>query len=116
MSTGRTCFEHLVMDTCQLIGRLNDFDQTQSKLALERCQRLEAQLAESQRRERAAVEDMVYAIFNLDECVVCKNPCNKERPKDGGRFEPLYKQGCGTWMCGNFEWRGPHEAGKGEPE
>lgn len=78
---------------------------------------LEAQLAESQRRERAAVEDMVYAIFNLEECVVCKNPCNKERPKDGGRFEPLYKQGCGgTWICGNFEWRGPQEAGNGGAE
>ncbi|WP_312611343.1 hypothetical protein [Oscillibacter sp.] len=47
----------MCFDAATLIDRLNDFDQTQSKLALERCQRAEAQLAQSQRRERAAVED-----------------------------------------------------------
>ena len=72
MSTGRTCFEHLALDTCQLIDRLNDCDQTQSKLALERCQRAEAQIAESQRRERAAVEAVPHT------CMFCAKKFPRE--------------------------------------
>ncbi|WP_294855641.1 hypothetical protein [uncultured Oscillibacter sp.] len=50
----------MCFDAASLIDRLNNFDQTQSKLALERCQRAEAQLAASQRQLRAAVEESKY--------------------------------------------------------
>jgi len=80
MSTGCTCFEHLAMDTCQLIDRLNDFDQTQSKLALERCQRAEAQLAQSQRRERAAV-DLIGKVLQSVE--VAFNATDYVKPNTG---------------------------------
>lgn len=47
MSTGRTCFEHLALDTCQLINRLNDFQNSQCAKLLARITALEAQLAEA---------------------------------------------------------------------
>lgn len=47
MSTCRTCFEHLVLDTCQLINRLNDFQNSQCAKLLARITALEAQLAEA---------------------------------------------------------------------
>lgn len=89
MSTGRTCFEHLALDACQLIDRLNDFDRTQSKIALERCQRAEAQLAESQRRERAAVNQIcknckAIALMNGVRHI-CLEECEWRVPQDAER-------------------------------
>ena len=64
---------------------------------------LEAQLAESQHRERAAVEQieqqMIFdAGMGREPCEICSNadktPCEECNPK----------------------WRGPQEAGKGEAE
>jgi hypothetical protein len=59
---------------------------------------LEAQLAESQRRERAAVEDL--ELNAACPCRVCKN-------------SKCYRRN-GRENC-KFEWRGP-QAGKGEAE
>ena len=52
----RMCVKVMLEGAADLIVRLNDFDQTQSKIALERCQKAEAQLAASQREKQAAVD------------------------------------------------------------
>lgn len=52
----RMCVKVMLEGAADLIVRLNDFDQTQSKIALERCQKAEAQLATSRRETQAAVE------------------------------------------------------------
>ena len=57
---------------------------------------LKAQLAASQRRERAAVEDMTEMAGSNAPCYWCKN-----------------KQGWTACKDCRFEWRGPQEAGKG---
>lgn len=106
MSTGETCFEHLVLDTCQLIDGLNDFDKTQSKILLARCQSLQAQLTESQRRERAAVEDLEWLMLRGDSadcCIFCRYDHTHDGPCAGQstKCEP--------------KWRGPQD-GKGEAE
>lgn len=44
MSTGRTCFEHLALDACALIARLNDFEHSQCAKLLEEVGRLRAEL------------------------------------------------------------------------
>lgn len=104
---------------------------------------LQAQLAESQRREKAAVENMT-AVLKRDSddiCAYCKNRIECE-----GQQCEKYSSGVGDvdgnypdwqWTCMDFdygtcslledtpcngcfdddykgfEWRGPHEAGKG---
>jgi uncharacterized Fe-S radical SAM superfamily protein PflX len=71
---------------------------------------LREQLAESQRRERAAVEDLKLALIDetLDPCNCCEygrtNHCTHP---DGPT--------CGETGGKNFEWRG-QQAGKGEAE
>lgn len=62
---------------------------------------LRAQLAESQRRERAAVEDLAIAC----SCDVCSK-------RGKVRFSSC--KSCITESA--FEWRGPQEAVKGEAE
>lgn len=57
MSTGRPCYEHMAQDACQLIDRLNDFDQSNSKVILEKCQGAFAQLTETERQLSTAVEN-----------------------------------------------------------
>lgn len=91
----RMCVKVMLEGAADMIIQLNDFDQTQSKIALERCQRAEAHLAESQRREQAAVEDLKAS----KTCLCCKN--------NGTR---LCKD-CDIFAS-NFEWRDPHEGGK----
>ena len=61
---------------------------------------VKSQLAESQRREQAAVEDL---------CEACKgSPCNNGI---------CMKKNCtGNHIPCDFEWRGPQEAGEGETE
>ena len=61
---------------------------------------LKAQLVASQRRERAAVEDMKIVVETASECNVCKH-------RVGVSGCPIRYKEC------NFEWRG-QEAGKGE--
>ena len=105
---------------------------------------LREQLAESQRRERAAVEDMT-AVLKRDSddiCAYCKNriecksqQCEKYSSGVGdvdGNY-PDWKwtcmdfdygtcslladtpcNGCIEDDCKGFEWRGPQEAGKGD--
>ena len=65
---------------------------------------LQAQLAASQSRERAAVEDMPHY------CGMCANHCTEEEAtqKCGEGWEG---EGCDDW-----QWRGPQEAGKGGAE
>lgn len=65
-----------------------------------------AQLAESQRREQAAVEDFEGCMKNKKErCAYC---IHDDECEPG---ESL----CYANVCG-FEWRGPQEAGKGDAE
>ena len=65
---------------------------------------LTAQLAESQRRERAAAENIPHNI------ITCKN----HKPK---KHEGKCSNGNGSCTyCENWEWRGPKEAGEGERE
>jgi hypothetical protein len=61
---------------------------------------LQAQLAESQRRERAAAEDLKISAY----CRTCAKGCGlcealSKRDHEGG--------------CKDYEWRGPQEAGEG---
>lgn len=64
----------------------------------EEIEALEAQLSESQRRERAAVEDIPVA-HDRGRCAVCKH-----KRSDGGACNKWPDRSC-------FEWRGPQEAG-----
>ena len=64
---------------------------------------LQAQLIESQRRERAAVEDLELVCTVGESCFVCKNLENR-----GDDFPCIY----GEWCMGEkWQWRGP-EAGE----
>lgn len=73
---------------------------------------LQAQLTASQRRERAAVEDLEWlAGTTVDSlrCNICKyNPNDMGCELDGSQFDD-------DGEC-RFTWRGPQEAGKGESE
>lgn len=72
---------------------MRDFD-----AAADLIESLQAQLAESQRREQAAVEDAKQGSV-CRTCYYLNNGC-----------EPLnLDAGCHKW-----QWRGPQEAGKGE--
>lgn len=72
-------------------------------IAQSKINQLEQQLAESQRREQAAVEDIADMEKSLPwgvSCYYCKH----------------YAPAGGDGECGNcnFEWRGPQEAEEGE--
>lgn len=67
---------------------------------------LQAQIAESRRRERVAVEDLKKAIkfYALGTCIC-------------GLCAKLGDGGCKEFCYGkDWQWRGPQEAGKGEAE
>lgn len=65
----------------------------------ERIDQLESQLAESQRREQAAVEDVPH------DCHTCAFRTEKPCTGDPGKLYQ-YKNRCKDW-----QWRGPQEAG-----
>ena len=65
---------------------------------------LQAQLAESQRREQAAVEDLKSA--NLCRHCGLNASCGSEIRSNRRAFG----------VCKRWEYRGPQEAGKGEAE
>lgn len=68
---------------------------------------LSAQLAESQRRERAAVKDFTSAAHSGNIlCEFCGAECIDAGCDTGGD----------TYQCGTFTWRGSQEAGEGETE
>ncbi|WP_312942876.1 hypothetical protein [Oscillibacter sp.] len=68
---------------------------------------VKSQLAESQRRERAAVEDFESAAHNGNIlCEFCGADCIDAGNDTGGD----------TDQCGCFVYRGPQEAGKGAEE
>lgn len=70
-------------------------------------QNLQAQLAESQRRERAAVEDMTkLATKPITPCHSCSKTCLFPASL-APELQPA------TW-CRDWRWRGPQEAGEGE--
>lgn len=75
-------------------------------IANAKIKQLEQQLAISQRREQAAVEDVkrvasIAILGGVPPCDICKNTCDWcENDHD-----PT-----------NFDYRGPQEAGKGETE
>ena len=60
-----------------------------------------AQLAESRRRERAAVEDLELVCAGGESCFVCKNLENR-----GDDFPCIYGEGC---MGEKWQWRGPQD-------
>lgn len=77
---------------------------------------LQAELAESKRREQAAVEDMkiiadTYREKNCDDgiCGLCKFDADHGLDGDANECPGFETDGC-------FEWRGPQEAGEGETE
>ena len=66
---------------------------------------LRGQLAESQRREQAAVEDLKMVCISGEPCTSCKECRNM-----GDRFPCAL----GGWCGGTkWQWRGQQEAGKG---
>jgi hypothetical protein len=67
---------------------------------------LQAQLAESQRRERAAVEDLSQDAH----CTLCKHHLS-----EGGDCYGVSKCAVNGLRVG-WEWRGPQEAGEGKTE
>ncbi|MDR1631221.1 MAG: hypothetical protein LBS36_13570 [Oscillospiraceae bacterium] len=91
-----------------IAGKHNPMDtDTITKLILQKTD-LERQLAESQRREQAAVEDMQLIAGDIGSpltCAVCKyNPHDMGCELDGSQFDD-------DGEC-HFTWRGP-EAGEG---
>ena len=77
--------------------------------------RLEAQLAKSKRRERAAVED----IMCRDHCDVCKYSKYDGRCDESDFDCGTCRNTCPCAMCrdeSNWQWRGPQEPGEGEEE
>lgn len=72
---------------------------------------LEAQLAVSQHREQAAVEDLKALSESNGDCSMCLH-----FQKNDSEYFP----DCDTCPCDNglnkWQWRGPQEAGKGETE
>jgi len=85
----------------------------------EEMEQLRADLAASQRRERAAVEDMKLIVDAVREahgdetcCFACKFDCDTSITDSG-----CYANECpGFERDDCFEWRGPQEAGKGSAE
>ena len=69
---------------------------------------LRDKLAESQRRERAAVHDLKLALIDeaLDPCHCCEYGCTDHCTHPDGPT-------CGETGGKNWKWRGPHEAGEG---
>lgn len=94
--TGKACGiivnPELLKAAADIIEQLNDFQNSQCCLLLER-------LDESQRREQAAVEDIIIS-HDKGHCVVCKY-----HQSNGGTCRKQPNRPC-------FEWRGPR-AGKG---
>lgn len=89
----------ILRDAADLIVELNDFDQTQSKIALERCQKVEAQLAAAQQTGNRMAKAFVLLCRVLDDfvvlapCQICKTDwpeCNGESEQCGDR--PI-------WQC-----------------
>lgn len=78
-----------------------DIDRMMDKSA-DLIESLQAQLAASQRRERAAVED-IYKMMDGGECDICKH-YNPDKNTCAKPFVPY--DDC-------FEWRGAQKAGEG---
>jgi|GEM_PF-1161361 len=57
----------ILRDAADMIARLNDFDQSQSKIALERCQKAEAQLAASQQADNRMEKAFALLCRVLDD-------------------------------------------------
>lgn len=92
------------------IERLNDFEHSQCAKLLARIAELEAQLTETQRRERAAVEDLtkMAKCKLLGTCTFCEHrntPDMRYKPCNGCIQENRSRK--------NFQWRGSQEAGEG---
>lgn len=86
----------------------NRIEQQQARIA-----ELEAQLADSQQREQAAEADLMLAAKETQDgvgiCIVCKH-----YPSDMSHGMPSICDECPEQCM--FEWRGPQEAGDGEPK
>ena len=107
------CDTHMVICAeCEFHGFCTDPDSDESigeqagwmKQAADLIESLQAQLAESQRREQAAVEDLKSA--NLCRHCGLNASCGSEIRSNRRAFG----------VCKRWEYRGPQEAGKGEAE
>ena len=74
------------------------------KIIADLIESLTSQLAESQRREKAAVEDLVH------DCSTCGR---YEKCTDEWFKSDMNEDRC---SCSGWQWRGPQEAEKGEAE
>lgn len=117
------CYEaNLELSAADLIEKLqvevNEWQERHRQAAInwqqenKECVKLQAQLAESQRRERAAVED----IFCADRCDVCRHTASGTECEEND-FDCLICQSetCICKTCRDedkWQWRGPQE---GEP-
>ena len=98
-----------------LIERLNDFEHSQCAVLLARIAELEAQLAASQHREQAAVHD----IMCRDHCDVCVSGKERDNECKNADYDcqTCKSETCTCRECrdeDHWQWRGPHEAGKGD--
>ena len=84
-----------------LIERLNDFEHSQCAVLLARIAELEAQLAASQHREQAAVEDLK----RFSACCQC------DANIDGSCCDMFDGTAENKYFCSNWQWRG-QQAGK----
>lgn len=75
VSTGETCFQNLVGEAFACVRRLNDFDQSQSKILLEKLEQAKAENAQL----RAVIIESDPDFFKR-KCRVCgcgwDHPCN----------------------------------------
>ena len=74
---------------------------------------MQAQLAESQRRERAAVEDLEYACGSSGEFEL-RSICDICRRKQTDGTCPTQCEMNSLAASNKWQWRGPQEAEKGE--
>ncbi len=71
---------------------------------------LQAQLTESQRRERAAVEDLKNCTSEYGRCAFCKSFNSKGQ----GTMKCSWRGMLHIETCPDWQYRGPQDAGEGE--
>lgn len=104
----------MCFDAANLIDRLNDFQNSQCAKLLSRITELEAQLAESQRRERAAVEVVRCKDCRWKDTVLCR--ASKSVKYDLRREKHTYHTCMEPDGFCSIGERGPQKAGEGETE
>lgn len=116
--SSRTCSNKLMVRAADTIESLNDFQHSQCAHLLARVEELQAKLAEAQRREQAAVEDMKVMTLAMRENEELSESCCFACLYDGQNLPDnvilAYGECPGYDRDDCFEWSGPQGAGKGE--